>query len=177
MQDALACIRVKNGQVLCKHFEEMASLSRVGIFDTPMRRKGPISCTILLACSGRWRNNFQCCWQSSNKSCRLGYQWIVLQSAHVHPVQHAKQKFSCMWRDLYASNFKHSSLELNGDRQGLAVLHENDIIHYDLKCDNVMIELNQKHLAPISITVGSLMLCIVFMCFVLLHFWESQPQY
>ncbi|CAK9117139.1 unnamed protein product [Durusdinium trenchii] len=28
--------------------------------------------------------------------------------------------------------------------QGLAVLHENDIIHYDLKCDNVMIELNQK---------------------------------
>ena len=28
--------------------------------------------------------------------------------------------------------------------QGVAVLHQNDIIHYDLKCDNVMVEVNKK---------------------------------
>lgn len=31
-----------------------------------------------------------------------------------------------------------------GVEQGVAVLHENDIIHYDLKCDNVMVEVNKK---------------------------------
>ena len=30
-----------------------------------------------------------------------------------------------------------------GVEQGVAVLHENDIIHYDLKCDNVMVDVKK----------------------------------
>ena len=43
--------------------------------------------------------------------------------------------------------------------QGVAVLHQNDIIHYDLKCDNVMVEVNKKCLG----LDGTVLLCLVFL--------------
>lgn len=59
-----------------------------------------------------------------------------------------KALFNALAMNTFASK-KHSMLILLaplmcGVEQGVAVLHENDIIHYDLKCDNVMVEVNKK---------------------------------
>lgn len=51
------------------------------------------------------------------------------------------------WRASLGTMKEHLSVLLAVFKQilkGVAVLHENDIIHYDLKCDNVMVEVNKK---------------------------------
>eukprot|EP00435_Cladocopium_sp_Y103_P043263 s983_g12.t1 len=51
------------------------------------------------------------------------------------------------WRSSLGTMKEHLPVLLAVFKQilkGVAVLHQNDIIHYDLKCDNVMVEVNKK---------------------------------
>ena len=55
--------------------------------------------------------------------------------------------------------------------QGVAVLHQNDIIHYDLKCDNVMVEVNKKCLGLDAPCCFDILACKTWCNFR----WKFQP--